>query len=228
MNRRKFLIGAGSLAAGSAAAMGTGAFTSVEANRSVTVNTSADSDALLRFEATSDNENGAYASTDNGEIEIDLSDLSDLQESPSGVNQNATTKIFDIFTIENQGTQPAIVYAQPSTLKNQDAFDDSVDNVYLDPQLSDPANGKSDDALGELPDGTLFTSLSGIGGSVDDFETDVLQDNSKVPAGPEVYALKPGESFDFGLFIRTTGEVDEVAFNVTIEADAALYDAAFN
>ena len=42
MKRRKFLIGAGSLAAGSAAAMGTGAYSYAEADRTVTVDTTGD------------------------------------------------------------------------------------------------------------------------------------------------------------------------------------------
>jgi hypothetical protein len=221
MNRRKFLIGAGSLAAGSAAAMGTGAFTSVEANRTVTVSTAEDSDALLRMEATSDNANSEYATTQNGEISIDLGGLTG-NEQGSGVNQNATTRVFDIFTIQNQGTQPAIVYAQPSSLKEDDAFDDSVDNVYVDPQFSDMPND-GDSSLGTLSDGeTKFGSLSGIGGSVEDFETDLFENNSEVPYSPNTFLLGVGQSFDFGLYVKTTGEVNNVDIDIDIEADAAL------
>ena len=221
MNRRKFLIGAGSLAAGSAAAMGTGAFTSVEADRTVTVSTAEDNNALLRLEATGDNANSAYATTNNGEISIDLGSLTGAEQG-GGVNQNSTTRIFDIFTIQNQGTQPAIVYAQPSSLEDDDAFDSSVDNLYVDPQFSDMPND-SDSNLGTLSDGTTkYGSLSGIGTSVDDFETDLFENNSEIPYSPSTFLLGVGQSFDFGLYVKTTGEVSSVNIGVDIEADAAL------
>ena len=226
MERRKFLIGAGSLAAGGAAALGSGAFTSVKADRTVTVSTAPDSNALLRFEATESNENSAYAEVSGGTVEVDL-DTPDV--GGAGVNQNATTRIFDIFTIQNQGTQPAAVYAQPGPLKEDDAFDDSVGNIYFDPQFSDmPNDGASN--LGTLSDGeTKYGSLTGIGGSVEEFETDVLENNSEVPYnGGEAFVLGSGESFDFGVYIRTTGAVDSANFDVTIEADAALAEQILN
>jgi len=225
MQRRKFIAGLGSLTAAGAAGIGTGAFTSVEADRSVTVDTAADSDALLRFEATDDNANGGYASVDGNQVSIDFSGLTadSLEGGGTGVNENSTTTIYDIFTVENQGTQDAVVYVQPSSLKDDDAFDKSVDNLYLDPQFSDMPNS-DDDTLGELPDGTKFGSLTGIGGSVEDFETELFESNSNVAHDAETFVLGPGESFDFGLYIKATGPVDEVAVDMTIEADAALAD----
>lgn len=233
MERRKFIAGVGSLAAGSAAAMGTGAFTSVSANRSVSVSTADDNDALLRF-AQDGNDNSAYAEVSNGTVAVDLDDLSGAEDSEveagaagdlgSGVNKNALTRIYDIFTIENQGTQPAIVYADPDSLKEDDAFDDSVDNLYVDPQFSDMPND-GDEKLGTLADGeTKFGSLSGNGGSVDNFEEQLFESNTNVPYGPETFLLNPGQSFDFGLYVRTTGDVDSVDIDVDIKANAALAD----
>lgn len=205
----------GSAAAGTGAAIGTGAFTSVEADRTVSVKTTSDSGALLRFDATNNNANAAYAEVNNdGTVTVDL----------DKVNIDSLTRIFDIFTIENQGTQPAIVYAQPDSLKDDDAFDASVDNLYLDPQFSDMPND-DDGSLGTLSDGTTkYGSLSGIGGSVDDFEEDLFANNSKVSYSPDTFLLGSGQSFDFGLYIKAQGQVSDVDIDMTIEADAALAD----
>ena len=54
MNRRQALIGIGTLAVGSGAALGSGAFTSVEANRDVSVVTAGDADAALGIEDATD------------------------------------------------------------------------------------------------------------------------------------------------------------------------------
>jgi hypothetical protein len=234
MQRRKLLATVGSLAAGGAAAMGTGAFTSVSANRSVDVQVADDSVALLRLNATAGNRNSDYADESGNQISIDLTDgNSNLSENPSGVNKDAVTTIYDIFSIENQGTQAALVYVSPSSLKDDGAFDTSDDGVYIDPQFSDAPNASSapdTSSLGTLGNGNNFGSLTGIGGSVDDFETDVLDNNTtKVPNyGPDAYVLKPGEAFNFGLYIKTTdaASLGTINYDMVIKADAELADQA--
>ncbi|MFB6228384.1 MAG: hypothetical protein ABEH88_07435 [Halobacteriales archaeon] len=81
----------------------TGAFTSVEAERTVSVNVSDDSDALLQLEANGSSPNGAYATTDGGQLVIDLDNPSGVDG--AGLNDNATTEIFHIVNVTNQGTQ---------------------------------------------------------------------------------------------------------------------------
>ncbi|MDB2259488.1 hypothetical protein PM035_01165 [Halorubrum ezzemoulense] len=232
-NRRKFLAGLGALASGSAAAVGTGAFTTVSADRSVTVSVADDSGALLKMDATSSNENSAYADESGNEIAIDVAGASG--STGSGVNDNAVTEIFDIFDIANQGTQNAIVYASPSSL-GADAFDDSVDGVYIDPQVSDMPNGLSADSIGYRPDGTPFTSLTNIGGTILDngsnFKEATLDEGTDLPGSvgsnpPEVYLLRPGESFEFGLYIRTDdAATGDFSYNVDIVADAEFAEEA--
>jgi len=51
-NRRKFIAGLGALATGSAAAMGTGAFSSVRAERTISVETAGDVNAYLGLDAS--------------------------------------------------------------------------------------------------------------------------------------------------------------------------------
>jgi uncharacterized protein with FMN-binding domain len=73
-----------------------GAFTSVEAERTVSVTTSGDASAALQLEV----EDSVYASTDNNELEIDVSDA----------NQDATTELDSVFRITNDGSQEVGVY----------------------------------------------------------------------------------------------------------------------
>jgi hypothetical protein len=88
-NRRKFIAGLGALATGSAAAMGTGAFTQTNATREISVEVSGDGSAYLGLETNSSY--GEYAETTDGELTIDL----------SGVSQDAEAIFNGLFTIEN-------------------------------------------------------------------------------------------------------------------------------
>jgi hypothetical protein len=113
MNRRKFLAMLGTAAAGTSAAVGTGAFTSVSADRSVSVQVADDADAFLAM-TPSNGPNGDYASSNDGELVVQLNG-SDGTPSGSGVNDDAVTKIKDVFRMRNQGTQRIYVYIEDSS-----------------------------------------------------------------------------------------------------------------
>ncbi len=99
----------GSLVAGGAAAMGTGAFTSVSAERTVNVSVADDSDAFLQIQP-SDGANNAYADESNGTIEFNIDDTAGVNG--EGLNDDARTIIRDIFNITNQGTQDVYVFIE--------------------------------------------------------------------------------------------------------------------
>lgn len=102
MERRKFVIGVGSLAAGGAAAMGTGAFSSVEAERGVSVEVADDNNAYLGLKAERDDiisDDGA-----DGQLTIDLGSQT-TEKGGEGFNDEAVTTIEGVFRITNQGTQ---------------------------------------------------------------------------------------------------------------------------
>ncbi|QKY17070.1 hypothetical protein [Halorubrum sp. CBA1229] len=129
MERRKFVIGLGSLAAGGAAATGTGAFTSAEVDRQVTVDVeddvqgylspqpadTANGDAYARLqgpenEATNTNDdvliiqfngiqNNLQSDQNNTAIEGSSSDYG------GGLNKNAVYEFDDLITVTNQGPQ---------------------------------------------------------------------------------------------------------------------------
>jgi hypothetical protein len=95
MDRRKFLLGMGSLAAGSAATVGSGAF-SVEAyDRQATGPILNDETASLTLDG------GEYSTTaeSDGELDINLDRL----------NNNARTQLDDVFYIQNTGSGDVLV-----------------------------------------------------------------------------------------------------------------------
>ncbi|AKH96611.1 LamG domain-containing protein [Halanaeroarchaeum sulfurireducens] len=108
MNRRKYLATLGTLAGGSAGVMGTGAFTSVSAERAVTVNVAADANAFLGLRPC-DGPNGNYVTgASDGAMAIDLS-KSNGNLTGEGVNPEALSVFDNVFQIANQGTQDVCI-----------------------------------------------------------------------------------------------------------------------
>lgn len=112
MERRKFVVGLGALASGSAAAVGTGAFNSVNANRGVSVEVTDDSSAFLGLNATS-----KYSSeSGNGQLNVNLG--SDSNGNGTGINADATTNILNVFEITNNGNQEVGISIDTSSLNS--------------------------------------------------------------------------------------------------------------
>jgi hypothetical protein len=89
MQRRKFMVGLGSLAAGGAAAMGTGAFAVTRVNRDITVSTTADDSAYLGLVPDSE-----YATLSGSKLALNFNEL----------NKDADTSFRNVFYIKNNGT----------------------------------------------------------------------------------------------------------------------------
>ena len=70
MNRRNVLIGLGTVAAGGGAALGTGAFSTVDADRTVDIQTSGDGGAVVQFSLS-----GQIKGSDNDTIKFDTKDI---------------------------------------------------------------------------------------------------------------------------------------------------------
>lgn len=100
MQRRKFLTGVGALAAGSAAAVGTGAFTSVRAERNINVAVAGDNEAYLALDASVSD----YAEETGNTLELQF-DGSNSGQNGQGLNANADTTFQNVMRIENQGTE---------------------------------------------------------------------------------------------------------------------------
>ena len=104
------LLGLGGLIAGGGAVLGTGAFTSVEAEGTVNVETAGDQNAFLQLEPALDGNGNQYPNADefadgSGDtLEITIGGGS------AGVNLNAITHIDRVFQVTNNGTQPVVLF----------------------------------------------------------------------------------------------------------------------
>ena len=157
MQRRKFVIGLGALTTGTAAAVGSGAFTSVTADRDVEVAVAEDADSFLSLSPATDEDgdelpNAAFAEQTGDEETIEFS-IAGGEEDPTGfsddapdgegLNPNATTVIAEIFDIENQGTQDV--------------------GVQVNADLGDLGDGDFTIFTGEEPDDDLSDGWESLG-----------------------------------------------------------------
>jgi hypothetical protein len=115
MERRKFVVGLGALASGSAAAVGTGAFETASADRTVNVSVAADSSGFVEISAL----NETYASgTGDGELELDFNSDSGLgifDGDAEGLNPNTEFEFDEVFRVANvSGTGDARVVIEAS------------------------------------------------------------------------------------------------------------------
>lgn len=122
MERRKFLIGTGALAAGGAAALGSGAFSRVESQRQVSIEVANDADAYLGFKLLDTPNSNNYVDYDeNGHIYIDIAD----QPIGDGVNSDSFTYFDGMFELCNQGKADATVsYELPAPPESRNIGDD--------------------------------------------------------------------------------------------------------
>ena len=107
-SRRTALIGVGSLLAGVGGLLGTTAFSSVEANRTASVQVAGDDNALLGIEPV----DGAdrHVEITNGTVTIDF----------EGINQNAVTVFDRLFKITNNGNDSITVGFDDSLVVERD------------------------------------------------------------------------------------------------------------
>lgn len=141
MNRRKFILGLGITAAGGASLIGSGAFTSVGAERTISVETASDSDALLELDALG----AAERSMDGNQVLFSFPGKEESQKDPVGENPNPqnpsglgpdsvyrfASDINDgtLLRITNSGTQPVDVFARQ---EDRDSGDPEVTLFNVD------------------------------------------------------------------------------------------------
>ena len=102
LSRRSAVIGMGGLVAGGGVLVGTGAFDTVEAERTVNVETAGDASAFLGLTQAEGASDEYVDEPDGDTIAIDISgDGTD----GAGLNQSARTRFDNLVTITNQGTQ---------------------------------------------------------------------------------------------------------------------------
>ncbi|ADD06922.1 uncharacterized protein Nmag_3372 [Natrialba magadii ATCC 43099] len=147
MKRRKLLLGSGSAFAATAF-IGTGAFSRVESQRSVTVEVEEDEDAYLGL-APSDSEHGDNFAEidDNGHLEIDIGEIDDEDDNTgSGVNSNSITWFDCVFTITNQGKDEANVYVEEEDNFVEEEGDEGTIDFYTD----EASGSQGDDGIDSI------------------------------------------------------------------------------
>jgi hypothetical protein len=157
MQRRNFLIGAAGTAIGSSALVGSGAFTSVEADRSISIQTAGDANAFLGFTKATDSDGNItpnaqeYVESDpsSGQLTLDFTQSNDTSGSASGINKNAKTIFDNLFDITNNGTQDVVLSVDSPLIASQGGFlgiyaennqGDSSDNTGLSSADSNKTN----------------------------------------------------------------------------------------
>ncbi|MFC7202663.1 hypothetical protein ACFQJC_03995 [Haloferax namakaokahaiae] len=177
INRRNVLIGLGAIVGGGGALVGTGAFSTVSAQRSVTANTAGDGSAYLEIESASD-----YIVDDGTTNQLEISLTADGNTTTdSGFNDEAITTIEGIVTITNNaasgsGTAPTI----------------DVGLSNSDPGATPPSTPTSGEATVTVADGNGQ-------------EAKVTFYLGAVGSSPGAATLTPGESVDVDVEIDTTG-----------------------
>jgi hypothetical protein len=177
MQRRKYLVALGSLAAGGAAVTGTGAFTTASTDRTVDVNVAADAEGFVEMQAL----NNTYASgTGDGQLELDFngdSGLGIFDGDAEGLNADATFNFPEVFRIANitgKGDARVVIEAEGFDVETLEltADGDEADDISAGTSLR-ASDYDSVDALPKLvqPDAvdvdvTIETKGDGTTGAV--------------------------------------------------------------
>ncbi|WP_080507150.1 MULTISPECIES: DUF1102 domain-containing protein [Halorubrum] len=145
--RRKFLAGLGALASGSAAAVGTGAFTSASTgDRTVNVNTAADSGSFLTIEP-SGGSNGDYAEESDGTLQLNFNENNDTGSGTlfkgEGVNEGSEYTFDNVFVINNQGNTEVDTWVTTSGLSGVQFYQDGNPDDRLEEELWSTGGTKS-------------------------------------------------------------------------------------
>lgn len=169
MQRRKFLIGAGALASGSAAAVGTGAFSQAEVRRNATVAVGDDSESFVGLEPVDTDR--AFIN-DDGLLEFDFAE--GFEDDDQALNGNAQIQFDRVFEVTNNsdsnigfavggqgddgaaGIYPPGSFDQPEDKTRMGLLGDNTD-ISLN-FIDDDADGEETQArvlAGQTGDGTI-------------------------------------------------------------------------
>ncbi|MWG34351.1 hypothetical protein [Halomarina oriensis] len=193
MQRRKFLLGAGSLAAGAAAAMGTGAFTHTAARRGASFKIATDENAFLQLTAPNTLENGEYADDSTESVlpgdQLTLTFDENAEVTGTGLNADAQQWFDEVFQIANHGTKSVNVFVDDDELTHSDRIVFYTGDTDGEPVLENPDEGFSLSGYSPSAEGPF---------SADDDETAVNND-----PGSYWVTLGPGDAVAIGVYVDT-------------------------
>lgn len=215
MQRRKFLIGTGALAAGSAAAIGSGAFTAMQAGRDADINVVSDSEGLIAL--TDETPSDIIRESSNGELLIDFT----ADGSAGGVNVDSRYQVGEFVAINKNFTPgvPPLLEGTSSNVMSDPAFNivnnDTVNHevgVSYECDASDIGGAR---LIWQFEDEArqYFIDLTGTSTS-----GSVLVDGKGADPAPE-----PGDAVHAALFVDTrgyTGDADDLDLSGTLTVSA--------
>ena len=204
MNRRAALLGLGGVVAGGGALLGTGAFTTVEAERTIAVETAGDADAFLGIAPFPDSANADYVTApEDGTVEIDITGEG-TDAVGEGVNEKAVTAIDRLLEVTNNGTQSvAVGFDSQYAIDNGDydtppggwGYAVSDDESAVAVIWASPLPSDMDKSLEEVRPELVSTGFTGstlVDGRIDD-EVDEKEDRT----------IDPGERLHIGAVVDT-------------------------
>lgn len=175
LTRRNTIIGLGTIAAGAGVIGGSGAFDSVEADRSFEVSVSGDANALLGLQAA---DNSIIAGTETGGaggndiIYFELQD-EETEGQNTALNENATTEFFDTFSVTNNGNQTVTLTIELGDIKGVSFL------LNAEPDSTEPEKDLSSEGHTLNP-----------GDSIDiDLRIDTTEGGYKEPGENDVYQI---------------------------------------
>jgi hypothetical protein len=154
------LAALGSVAVGGATAVSTGAFTSVEADRDVTIEVAGDAGAFLSISKATDADGNVYPNAEeyvhgdpsSGVVSLNFASSS---EDATGINEDAKTVFDNLLDIENQGSQEVKLSIDSDLIASQGG---SL-GVYAENELGD--GGEDNTGLSDAESGQ--TAVLGVG-----------------------------------------------------------------
>ena len=194
MKRRQLLLGIGATV-GAGAAITTGAFSNVSADRQVAVTVADDAAGLLSLEPAA-GPNGEYVDDDGDRVSVALGD------SQAGLTEAATYEFDRTLRVGNQGTQTVYVWAELSSA----AF--ASDDLYVYPgESTTPLNAANAAELGIGSGIDLGFYVNTAGVDTDTYTpTITLHASDEPPTGGEDPGEPPEDPGEF---------VDSLAFDST-------------
>lgn len=112
MNRRQFIISVGGLATAGSGVIGSGAFSTVSAERNVSINVETDQEAYLIIKGISTNfVDGSDVKGFDFDNEV-ASNEGGFEATGEGVSANSVYEFTDLLQIQNQGTDPVVVFGK--------------------------------------------------------------------------------------------------------------------
>jgi hypothetical protein len=158
VKRRKMLIGLGALAAGSAAATGTGAFNTASSERNMAVRIASDSKGYVGLYDTE----SPYSSVSGGQVTLDFSEVEGRGEGPGigtfdsgkGLNPDSTFNVDNVFTVQEReygGQMRMVITTSGFNLENLEVTNADTGNSLLAEDYDNPDNApRVDEGDGQL------------------------------------------------------------------------------